>query len=78
MALKVWRNSATRISIIRLSRGMALQRRAILRPCVVTEASLLRVPGQDRIDPRDKRVELRHVVPQEFRRLVVRDLAVLE
>ena len=41
------------------------------------EGGLLRVPGQHRIDPHDERVELRHVVPQEFRRRVVRDLAVI-
>ena len=41
------------------------------------EASPLRIPGQDRIHPHDERVELRHVVPQEFLRRVVRDLAVL-
>ena len=70
MALTSYPNSATRTSITRHSRGMAspAERGFASMSVVETKASLLRVPGQDRIDPHDERVELRHVVPQEFRR----------
>ena len=42
-----------------------------------TEASLLRVPGQNRVDPCDERVELLHVARKELSRRIVRDLTVL-
>ena len=42
-----------------------------------TEASLLRVPGQNRVDPCNERVELLHVARKELSRRIVRDLTVL-